>query len=137
MPARRPPSQRRADALRVLMIASEALPFAKTGGLADVMGALPRALGRLGCEVTVALPRYRDVDAGTRIDQFPVTVGAYTRDVAFFDVPLADRVRALLVDCPDLYDREALYGADGADYSDNARRFAMLVRAVLEFAGRV
>ena len=41
-----------------------------------------------------------------------------------------------LVDCPDLFDREALYGIGNSDYADNARRFAMLVRAALEFAGR-
>ncbi len=45
-------------------------------------------------------------------------------------------MRAILVDCPDLFDREALYGVDGTDFPDNPRRFAMLVRAALEFAGR-
>ena len=121
---------------RVFMIASEAAPFAKTGGLADVLGALPPALARLGWDVTVALPRYRGAAAGALIEHFPVSVGGYTREVGFFDAPLADGAHALLVDCPELYDREAFYGVDDAGYPDNPRRFAMLVRAALEFLAR-
>jgi starch synthase len=120
----------------VLLIGSEALPFAKTGGLADVMAALPSALARLGWDATVALPRYRGVEAGTILDTFPVTLGGYTREVAFHDAPMDDGARALLIDCPDLYDREELYGVDGVDYPDNARRFALLSRAALEFVVR-
>src|SRR5687767_6486523 len=118
---------------RVLVIGSEAWPFAKTGGLADVLGALPPALARLGWDVSVALPRYRGVAAGTHLETFPVTVGGYTRPAAFLEAPLGDGARALLVDCPELFDREALYGVDNTDYPDNARRFAFLVRAALEF----
>ena len=120
----------------VLMIGSEAVPFAKTGGLADVLGALPPALARLGWDVTVALPRYRGVTAGALIERVPVSVGGYTREVGLFEAPMADGARALLVDCADLYDRESLYEADGKEYPDNARRFAVLVRAALELAGR-
>ena len=120
----------------VLIIGSEAVPFAKTGGLADVLGALPSALARLGWDVTLALPRYRGVTAGALVEHVPVTVGGFTREVGFFDAPLADGARALLIDCPDLYDRDALYGIDNVDYPDNPRRFAMLVRAALEFAAR-
>jgi starch synthase len=119
-----------------LLIGSEALPFAKTGGLADVLGALPSALARLGWDATVALPLYRGVDAGAVVDQFPVTVGGYTRDVAFREAALPDGARALLVECPDLYDREELYNVGTVDYPDNARRFAMLSRAALEYAAR-
>ena len=56
----------------VLVIGSEAVPFAKTGGLADVMGALPPAIARLGWDVTVVLPRYRGVGAGSLVERFPV-----------------------------------------------------------------
>src|SRR5262249_5344934 len=120
----------------VLIIGSEAQPFAKTGGLADVLGALPPALARLGWSVTLVVPRYRGVAAGTVVESFPVTVGGYTRDAAFHEVPLADGARAILVGCDDLYDREALYGPSNSDYPDNARRFAFLARAALEFAAR-
>jgi starch synthase len=119
-----------------LLIGAEALPFAKTGGLADVLAALPAALARLGWSATVALPRYRGVEAGTIAETFPVTVGAFTRDVTFHETPMTDGAQALLIDCPDLYDRDALYGAGGVDYPDNARRFALLSRAALEFAAR-
>jgi len=122
----------------VLIIGSEAQPFAKTGGLADVLGALPPALARLGWSATVVLPRYRAVTvmAGAPVETFPVTIGGFTRDAAFFESPLADGARAILVDCPDLYDRDALYGVGNVDYADNALRFAFLARAALEFAGR-
>jgi starch synthase len=126
----------RGSARSVLLIGSEARPFAKTGGLADVLGALPPALARLGWNATVVLPRYRGVTAGTLVETFPVTVGGFTRGAAFFQAPLRDGASAVLVDCPDLYDRDALYGAGNVDYPDNALRFAFLARAALEFAGR-
>ena len=120
----------------VLMIGSEAQPFSKTGGLADVLGALPSALARLGWDATIALPKYRGVEARALVDTFPVSVGGFTRDARFFEAPLAEGARALLVDCPDLYDRDALYGLQNTDYPDNPRRFAFLVRAALELAAR-
>jgi starch synthase len=127
-----PPATRRS----VLIVGSEAQPFAKTGGLADVLGALPSALARLGWDATVVLPRYRGVAAGTEVDRFPITVGGFTRDAIFFDAPLADGAHAILVECPELYDRAALYGEGNVDYPDNPRRFAFLVRAALEFGAR-
>jgi starch synthase len=120
----------------VLMIGSEVVPFAKTGGLADVLGALPPALGRLGWDVTVAMPRYRGITGGTLVERVPVSVGGYTREVGLFDAPMDDGARALLVECADLYDRDSLYGSGGEEYPDNARRFAVLVRAALEYVAR-
>ena len=131
-----PPVTQTAPRRSVLLIGSEAQPFAKTGGLADVLGALPPALQRLGWDATVAIPRYRGVTAGTLVDTFPVTVGGFTRDAGFYEAPLAGGARALLVDCPDLYDRAGIYGADSTDYPDSPRRFAFLSRAALEFAAR-
>jgi starch synthase len=119
----------------LLFIVSEAQPFAKSGGLADVGGALPPALARLGWDVTVAMPRYRGVFAGSLVEEFPVTIGGYSQDVQFFDAPM-NGARALLIECPDLYDRDTLYGPNNTDYTDNARRFAMLTRAAFEFVGR-
>jgi starch synthase len=119
-----------------LIIGSEALPFSKTGGLADVLGALPPAIARLGWDVTLVVPRYQGVAAGAHADHFALTVGGYATAVDFSEVPLAEGARAVLVDVPALYDRSDLYGADGADYGDNPQRFAVLVRAALEFAAR-
>jgi starch synthase len=128
--------QSSASPLSILLIGSEARPFAKTGGLADVLGALPPALARLGHDVTVVLPKYQGISDGRLVDSFPVTIGGFARDVGFLEAPLSDGARAVLVDCPDLYDRPELYAVDSTDYSDNARRFAMLARAALELAAR-
>ena len=94
-----------------LIIGSEAVPFAKTGGLADVLGALPPALARLGWDVTLVLPRYRGVSAGSLVDRFSLSVGGYTREIGCFEAPMPSGARAVLVDCPDLYDRDELYGS--------------------------
>src|SRR5258707_12842409 len=107
-----PPIATQSTPRSVLLIGSEAQPFSKTGGLADVLGALPPALQRLGWDATVALPRYRDVAAGTLVDTFPVTVGGYTRETGFYEAPLADGARGLLIHCPDLYGRRGLYTLD-------------------------
>jgi starch synthase len=120
----------------VLVIGSEALPFSKTGGLADVLGALPPALARLGWQVTLVVPKYRGVHAGTFAERFTVTVGGFSCYTAFFEAPLMDGALAVLVDCPKLYDRDALYSVDNVDYPDNALRFAFLARAALEYAAR-
>ena len=120
----------------VLMIGSEALPFSKTGGLADVLGALPLALGRAGWDVTLAVPRYRGTTTGASVERVRMQIGGMHADVGYFQVPLAERVQALLIDEPTLYDREHLYASDSGDYPDNARRYAVLVRAALDFAAR-
>jgi starch synthase len=120
----------------VLFIGSEAVPFAKTGGLADVLGALPQALSRLGWRVSVALPRYRGVTAGERVDRFSLLVGGYTAQLELFEAPLGHGARALLVDEPALYDRDQLYAVGNDEYPDNPRRFGVLVRAALEFSAR-
>ena len=121
----------------VLQIASEAQPFAKTGGLADVLGALPPALARLGWDVTLALPKYRGVADGDVVERFILTVGGFAREATFEAAPLADGVRAILVRCDDLYDRDGIYGIGTTDYPDSPLRFAFLVRAAFEFVARV
>jgi starch synthase len=100
--------------------------------LADVLGALPPALARQGWEVTVVSPRYRGVDAGSFVDRVPISLGGQSFDVGFYDAPMADGARALLIDVPELFDREGLYHVRSVDYADNARRFAVLSKAALE-----
>ena len=118
----------------ILMVGSEALPFSKTGGLADVLGALPLALGRLGHRVTLVTPKYRGVQAQGASRAIQVSgVGGAVAATRTIEVPLAENVRAVLVDRPEFYDRDSLYGA-GGDYPDNPRRFAFLCRAALEYA---
>jgi len=120
----------------VLMIGSEGLPFSKTGGLADVLGALPPAIARRGWDVTVVLPRYRGVAAGTLAERYPIAVGGLVLDAGYFEAALGDGAQAVLVEGGDLFDRDALYGIDNVDYPDNPLRFAFLVRAALEYAAR-
>jgi starch synthase len=117
------------------MVASEAHPFAKTGGLAEVLGALPAALARLGHDVTVVLPRYRGVEDGDAI-RIPhrFSLGPAEVRADFVEYALGERVRAVLVDVPELFDRDGLYGSRGRDFPDNALRFAVLSYASLEYA---
>jgi starch synthase len=117
------------------MVASEAHPFAKTGGLAEVASSLSDALARLGHDVTLVLPLYRGIDTtGTTAVEATIEMGRRSQIVTFRTRELRERVTAVFVDVPELYDREDLYGADGHDYPDNALRFAVLARAALEFA---
>ncbi|OFW04545.1 MAG: starch synthase [Acidobacteria bacterium RIFCSPLOWO2_02_FULL_67_36] len=118
------------------MVASEAHPFAKTGGLAEVLGALPDALARLGHRVTVVLPKYRGVECDAAGDAVTFSLGGRSQSVTFRAQWLPSGVTAVLIDAPELYDRDGLYGADGVDYPDNAWRFAVLSRAALEYARR-
>jgi starch synthase len=121
---------------KILMVASEAVPFAKSGGLADVVGALPPALISQGDEVAVVLPRYRgiSIESAQRVaENLTIWFGpdSYLTDIYV----IAERgVPYFLVDCPSLYDRDNLYSADGADYPDNHVRFAVLCRSALNVA---
>ena len=121
------------------MVASEATPFAKTGGLADVLGALPAALQSRGDEVAVVLPRYRAIQLASlrRIyDDLPVWLGWQSWHTHVYQAN--DRgVVHYFIDCPKLYDRPGLYGEDNGDYPDNATRFAVLSRAALEVVRRI
>ncbi len=120
--------------LSILMIGSEAVPFSKTGGLADVLGALPLALGRLGHRVTLVTPKYRGTQAqGTTRSIHVAGIGGAVAQTRVIEQPLAENVKAVLIDRPELYDRDTLYGA-GGDYPDNPRRFAFLCAAALEYA---
>ena len=115
------------------MIASENGRYAKTGGLSDVLGALPRALARLGHRVDVVIPRYRGVVQGARIGQLRVPLVGQVADADVYAV-IDGNVRNIFIDQPTYFDRDYLYGASGHDYPDNPERFAFLARAALEFA---
>lgn len=117
------------------MVASEATPFAKTGGLADVVGALPAALRGCGDEVAVVIPRYGFIDLkGLRrvYDHLPVFLGPERYDTSIYAGP--QEYPFFAVECPALFDRPGLYGEEGKDYPDNHIRFAVLARAALGVA---
>jgi len=115
------------------MVASEVHPFAKTGGLADVVGALPRALAKLGHDVDVVMPKYRGITANTSIGQITVTLGGQV-DVADLSAVVDGNVRTIFVSHPPYFDREYLYGAASRDYPDNPERFAFLSQAAVSWA---
>jgi starch synthase len=120
----------RLKALRVLMIASEAQPYSKTGGLADVAAALPKALARLGHDVTLITPRYRGVAQGPVVAEVSIEVAAHRFDTRL----LRASSQVLLLDCPELYDRDGIYYDRSGDFADNPVRYAVLSAAAIEWA---
>ena len=93
------------------MVASEVHPFAKTGGLADVLGALPRALVKLGHHVDVVMPKYRTVSAGQPIGQITVTLGGQV-DVANVSAVIDRGVRVVFITHPAYFERDYLMGTE-------------------------
>jgi starch synthase len=122
--------------MRVLSVTSEIYPLVKTGGLADVAGALPPALGRAGIEVPTLLPGYPSVMAradGREIHAWPALLGAPARLLG----ATVEGLDLMVLDSPALYDRPGgpYQDGDGRDHGDNWRRFAALSRAGAEIAG--
>src|SRR5947208_4381445 len=102
------------------MVSSEVAPLAKTGGLADVLGALPSGLKAYGDEAAVVIPRYGSIDlkSARRVwDSLPVYLGSTLYDVAIYQAPA--EFPLYLIDCPPLFDRKGFYGESGMDYPDN------------------
>jgi starch synthase len=125
-----------AEKLRVLFVASEAVPFAKTGGLADVVGTLPQALRELGVEVKVLMPYYGAVKQGK------ITTRTVAEDLEAplphplnltFDLlaPAAPDDASYFVARDEFFERSQLYGTPKGDYFDNLERFAFFSAAVL------
>lgn len=125
----------------VVLVSPEIAPFAKTGGLGDMVAALSGALERLGLRVSLVMPAYRSVLQG----DFPLQdTGVY------FTVPLSDRmvrgnllktntssaITVYFVRADQYFDRDYLYGTPEGDYPDNAERFVFFSRAVLEVLKR-
>jgi len=125
--------------MKILFASSEAVPFAKTGGLADVSGALPRALSQLGHEVTLILPKYRQVDEKKHhlnktdlVLRVPVSQRVETAEV--YAAEQGPGLRTLFVGQETYYDRDQLYGTPSGDFEDNAERFTFFSRAIVEAA---
>jgi len=118
------------------MVSSEAAPFAKTGGLADVLGALPNALVEAGEEVAVVLPLYRRVvlsNPKTVYEQLRFGLGSHGYSATILE-QVENGVAYFFVQIPELYDREGFYEEGGRDYPDNHLRFAALCHASLGVA---
>ena len=121
--------------MRILFVASEALPYTKTGGLADVIEALPRALVKLGHEIAVFLPRYRGVKAASiDLPSMTISQGTRLRFPAIANGGIHRGVRYFFLDDPFYFDRDGIYGDKTHEYPDNAERFTEFSRAAIELA---
>jgi starch synthase len=121
-----------------MMVSSEASPWAKSGGLADVVGALPAALQHLGHRVAVVIPRYMhalSAPAARIADHVSVPLGSGTRDVNIWWLD-SQGVTVYFVEDMGLYGRDGLYGDRYGEFGDNHVRFALLCRAAMEIARR-
>src|SRR5450755_3151370 len=124
--------------MKILFVSSEGLPYSKTGGLADVVEALSKALAEMGHQPAILLPRYRGNKAEAEATaKLTVPLGAQTRHPTIADGGTREGVRYFFVDDPEYFDRAALYGDKAGDYPDNAERFASFSRAAIEFAKHV
>jgi len=110
--------------MKIAMCASEVVPFAKTGGLADVAGSLPLALEELGQEVIVIMPLYREVrECGVEIRK--VKEGIWSSN-------LGKNVKVYFIENDRYFDREGLYGERMGDYPDNIKRFAFYSAGIIK-----
>ena len=125
--------------MKIVLASSEVVPFAKTGGLADVSGALPRELEKLGHEVNVFMPMYRcvqqpgkfEIESAEKLLEIPV--GNVVENGTIYRTSIPDsNVAVWLIRHDDYFDREGLYGENGQDYHDNCERFTFFCRSVLE-----
>lgn len=123
--------------MHIVFAASECAPWAKTGGLADVVSALPKTLVQFGHQVSVFVPYYRQVakavpEAPIVLQSVTIPFPSYNRFVRILDGGMADGVQTYFVDSPEFFDRESFYATPSGDYADNAERFGLLCRAVIE-----
>jgi starch synthase len=124
--------------LRILFAASEGLPFSKTGGLADVVEALPKALVALGHELAVVLPRYRGIKTSMVVmPSVTIPLGGRLRFPSIADGTMLNGVRYFFVDDPGYFDRDGIYGGSAGDFPDNAERYSEFCRATIEIAKHV
>lgn len=123
--------------LRIVFACSEAVPFAKTGGMADVVGSLPGAISRLGHTVYLIMPCYGDIDRKSMgLVKLPgklsVPMGNGSLKSSVYRSEAIDGVTTYLLDHPGYYRRDFLYGTPEGDYPDNDERFAFFSRGALE-----
>src|SRR5580658_6473421 len=111
--------------VRILFVASEGLPFSKTGGLADVVEALPKALVAQGHGVAVVLPRYRGTKATEVVmPSLTIPLASRLKFPAIVGGTQISGVRYFFVDDPEFFDRDGIYGTSAGDFPDNAERYS-------------
>jgi len=125
--------------LNVLFVSPEVVPFAKTGGLADVAGALPKALKRIGCDVRLVMPLYHSVQTGKYplkkiFDHLPIPLGRRDLPADIYEGELEEGLPVYFIEKDEFYDRSNLYGNSQGDYFDNDARFVYFCRGTLRVA---
>ena len=127
--------------MKILFVATEAVPFAKTGGLADVAGSLPPALAGLGHDVRLVMPRYACVNPKQyglrRTAEFAVPLGSWQERCEVFEGKLGENVTVYFINKDIYFDRAGLYQTRKGDFTDNAERFTFFSRSVLELCRAV
>jgi len=131
-----------AEALRVLYLSPEVAPFAKTGGLADVAGSLPKTLKAVGCDIRLAMPYYRTAKKGNlkarRLFQdVEISLFGETLRDDIFSSKAGGGIPLYLINKDEYFDREYLYGTSKGDYFDNAERFVYFCRMALLLCKRL
>lgn len=123
---------------KILIAASEAVPFAKVGGLADVVGTLPGAMEKVGAEVRIVIPLYKSIDQKKfkmkKVGEtFQVPMAGEMVEVSVKSTKISGtKITAYFIECDKYFGREGIYEEDGVSYEDNDERFALFSRAVLE-----
>lgn len=123
--------------MKIVFVSSEMAPYAKTGGLADVVGSLPWELNELGHDTAVILPRYKTVRLSpsayrTIVEDLEVPIGAEKRYAQVHLVRHRQKLPVYLIHHDEFFGRDELYGTPRGDYPDNDRRFVFFQRASLE-----
>lgn len=129
--------------MKILFAASEAVPFIKTGGLGEVVGALSAALKSAGHDVRLVLPKYRgmgkDIPPLAKLPlDLKISIGNDEIPIQVFEAVFSPRLKAYLVDSPAFFDRDGIYGdPHGGEFSDNDRRYILLSQAVFKITKAV
>lgn len=122
--------------MRVLHCSAEMVPFAKTGGLADLVGSLPPALKKLGIDSTCIVPYYADIDAERfhieKVAPLEVQIGWRKETGTVYRTTFGARIPIYLIRCDRHFNREGVYGIGGEDHWDNHLRYSFFSAAVLE-----
>lgn len=127
--------------MKILFVSSEVSPFAKTGGLADVAGALPKALKKNGHDVRIIMPLYHSVETGgfsikKARKGFEVPVDGVMQKGLLRQSSLDD-IPVYLVEKKEYFQRDALYGTPAGDYPDNNQRFGFFCQSVVDLLKRL
>ena len=119
--------------MRIVIASPEAVPFIKTGGLADVAGTLWKEYRLMKHEAMIILPLYKKIkDSRIALKDTGITIHVPVGDRAAEGRIYSDQSSAYFIRCDEFFDRPELYGTPQGDYSDNASRFAFFSRGVLE-----